>query len=353
MENRDTNAGAMTRRPQGGLARPASRYNPLYEMQEQMRRMDALFNRVFGFEPFPATFRNEFQQLQQLQEAEPDVDIYESNTEYTLHAALPGIDPQDIQLEATEDSIVLSAQRRSPFDQTQGQQTQGRQTQGQGANEPQNITGQSGAQTAGSQSAGMQTSGSQPGQMANQSDAQSGQQGGTNAMGGVGSQEPASGSQQSTQPHTQHRQSRHSAQTRIRLVYTFPTPIESEAVSATFRNGMLELHLPKQRPASARAVPISVQAGGATQTIGGQSNQQIGAAQSTSAGSNEGRPASKMGSNYTPSPGEDHTAQVQSIGARTDHEPGRQESPIAGGQTNPMGTGNAATTGAPADAKRS
>src|SRR5579871_1016796 len=138
MENRDTSSGALSRQGRGGLARPASRYNPLYEMQEQMRRMDALFNRVFGFEPFPPTIRHEFQQFQQIQESEPDVDIYESDTEFTVHAALPGIEPHDIHLEATEDSIVLSAHRHAPFanGHRADQQPANQQTVNQNAAQP-------------------------------------------------------------------------------------------------------------------------------------------------------------------------------------------------------------------------
>jgi HSP20 family molecular chaperone IbpA len=344
MENHDTNAGAMPRRPQGGLTRPASRHNPLYEMQEQMRRMDALFNRVFGFESFPPALRNEFQQMQRLQEAEPDVDIYESDREYILHAALPGIEPQDIQIEATEDSIVFSAQRRSPFD-TVPQGGQGAQ-QGTG----QNTTGQGD---------GTQPHNTQSGQPAQQADVQAGQQpaAGTpsNGTAGTGMQTGAPASQAADTPHTQHRHSRYSGQSRFRLVYTLPAPIDADNVRASFRNGVLELNLPKQRPPASRTVPITIETGEsrvASAALGAQSAQP-GTQSSSTGGTHEGAPSNKMGSSYTPSGGEDHTSQAQSIGARTDHEPGRQDNPLASGQTNPMGTGTTTTQGAPVETGRS
>jgi len=260
--------------------------------------MDALFNRVFGFEPFlqfPQSFREDIGQ------AEPDADIYESDTEYIVHAALPGVEPQDIHLEATEDSIKLSAQRRSPFQSGMPDGPQG------------NMTGQT------------------PASPATAAGAQAGGQTGAAVTEGA-----------TSQPHTQHRQSRYSNQSQFRLFYNLPMPIDPNNVRANLRNGVLELHLPKQQPVAARPITIHVQADGASSGAGAQTGQ------SGSAGvgaPHEGYPASKMGPTYMPSAGEDHTAQAQSIGARAEHEAGRESGAPVGGQATPAGTGSPVSSG--------
>jgi HSP20 family protein len=309
VDNQNQGSGALARSSQGGLSRAGGgvgRYSPIQEMQDQMRRMDALFNRIFGYDPlfqFTPSWRDEMSQ------AEPEADIYESDTEIIVHAALPGVEPQDIHLEATEDSILLTAQRRVPF-QSGGSAA----TQGDANSRP-----------------GMPSDthdGTQP-------SGQTGAQPNSAVAEGAASEKPA------PPPHTQHRQSRYSSRSTYRLVYTLPTPIDPNRVQANLRNGVLELRLPKQQPVSARPIPINVQSDNRPGVSG---SNQTGQNALGGSRSQEGNPAGKMGSTYTPSAGEDHTAQAQSIGARSEHEPGRagaaaasgQNSPVAAGQTNPM-----------------
>jgi HSP20 family molecular chaperone IbpA len=343
MDNRDTNPGALSRQPQRGLSRPIGRYNPLHDMQEQMRRMDALFNRMFGYDPMLSLWRSELQQLPQNQIHEPDVDIFESDTEYIIRAALPGIAPQDIHLEVTEDSVTLSAQRRAPFDNAQQDQANNQNNQMSASGSSGAVHGQQMTQTPGSGQSG----GVAPGQTQAASQHMSGS--------GNGGQANNRANEDANAPHIQHRQSRYSAQTRIRLAYALPGPIDPDSARANFQHGMLELHLPKQRQATARTVPINVDAGATQQSVGAATNFSAGQTSGSGSGdaTQEGRPAHKMGSAYTPSAGEDHAAQAQSIGARTDHEPGRQENPIAAGQTNPLGTGANPNAGTPAETQRS
>src|SRR5438067_2301068 len=65
--------------------------------------------------------------------------------------------------------------------------------------------------------------------------------------------------------YTQHRQSRYSSMSRFQFAYTLPTEIDPNQVRANFRNGRLELHLPKAQPPAKRSVPVSVQAGSGQQ----------------------------------------------------------------------------------------
>ncbi|HZO91211.1 MAG TPA: Hsp20/alpha crystallin family protein [Chthonomonadaceae bacterium] len=275
--------GALSRRPQGALARPRGQgalagFDPWREMEDLRRRMDTLMGAFFGRSlpdlwnwNLPATFAQSG--------IEPDVDIYENDTEYTIQAALPGVDPKDIHVEATDNSILLTAERRSPFEQ--------------GA----------------------------PGQ-------------------------------EGQQPPTQHRQSRSSSYSRYQFAYTLPADIKPDAVRANFRNGMLELHLPKQNPTTHKTVPVSVQteaqpaeiqAGAPSTTTTAPSAGSTSPTHSTVSrpGEHEGNPAYKMGPSYTPSAGEDHTTQAQAAGARTEHTgESRQQatatSSVVGGHTNPM-----------------
>src|SRR5436309_938143 len=119
MTNRDDRGGTLTRRPEGTLSRQeGNRFlfgNPWREMEEMQRRMDAMFSRVFGFGmPDMGLGRRDWDP--ELQSLEPDVDVFENNDAYIIHAALPGMNQEDIQVQATNTSIRVTAQSRSPFD---------------------------------------------------------------------------------------------------------------------------------------------------------------------------------------------------------------------------------------------
>lgn len=307
MQDRERMQGALSRTGQGGMSRPAgyiSRYNPMHEMQEQMRRMDALLNRVFGLSPMFAApsldvWRNE------TAAAEPDVDLSESDAEYVLQAALPGLDPQDIRIEATEDTIVVTAERRSNASHDGGSAQENRSSGADGA-------------TAGTPpGAGSTAQYEQPSAPAN--------------------------SMHANRPHTQHRMSRFNSQLRYRLAYTLPTAIQPDMARAEFRNGVLEIHLPKQQQSAVRTIQIPVAAAAANPQGSGASSMQSGLQTPTGGmvGVREGNPGSKMGANYAPTAGESHAAQTQSTGERTgysEHLSRENETPVSAGQTNPVGS---------------
>ena len=224
MINRD-DPGGMMRRPQGTAIWPYSatgtrRWDPFREMEEMHRRMDDLFSQAFGMSLPNITASGAMNAGSE--DSEPDVDIYENDGEFVIHAFLPGVDQNDIEVRATQNSISLTAEIRSPFDQ------QGEGTQSDG-NTP--GTGQARDQQR---------------EGANQS--------------GVSRTDQAVGDQSNQAPHTQHRQSRFSRYSRFQFSYMLPNEICPDEVRAQFRNGRLELHLPKLRKAQTNGavrIPIN------------------------------------------------------------------------------------------------
>jgi len=214
MYNRDNQGGALSRRPQQGMSRPRGndwlwQRDPWQEMQEMQQQVDHLFSRVFGqdWPAFSAPMGRMMNQMGDMGVAEPDIDFSENETEYTIQAALPGISPNDIDVQATEDTIRLTAQSRSPS-QTQG---------GTDTREAKDASGQAGTQQAQGQT-------------------------------------------------TQHRQGQFSRINRFEFAYSLPEEIKPNEVMANFRHGVLELHLPKARPSAERSKVVTIPIQGAENT---------------------------------------------------------------------------------------
>jgi len=325
MNNRDYQGGGLTRRPQGNLARRQGSgmigFDPWQEMDDMNRRMNMLFNRFFGF-GLPEIAAPRWSVMTGTEE--PDVDIYENDQEYVIHAALPGVDPKDIHLEATEDSITLTAETRSPFE----------------------GEGQEGAQAGQSQSG-----------------ATTGQTGMTGQAGTTGqTQSAGTGGQSQQGNYTQHRQSRYSSMSRFQFSYTLPSEIDPNSVQANFRNGRLELHLPKAQPPAKRSIPVSVQAGGQQnaalsgmgttgQTMNtGTIGQTGGSAGMGTSGlrENEGRPSDRMGTPVTPMPGEapseSRNVPISTAGMTSPDHQSRTETSTPAGQAGASRTGTTSGT---------
>lgn len=82
------------------------------ELDQVRRRVDDLFGRFFGSAAIsPVALVNPRAVVSGAGEIEPDMDVYENDAEFIVHAALPGVDPNDIRVEATEKSIRLTAER--------------------------------------------------------------------------------------------------------------------------------------------------------------------------------------------------------------------------------------------------
>jgi HSP20 family protein len=299
MLRRNNQGGGLMRRPQGGLSRPygsgaMTGWDPWSEMEEMQRRMDDLFGSFFGMPALsmPSSFGMAGF------EAEPDVDIMENDREYTLRAALPGIEPPDIHVEATENSLTLWAESRTPFD---GQNQQGAmQSQGQ-------VDIQGGAPSTTGQSTAGQTGTSQ---LSNQT-------------------QPSNQGQAGQQPHTMHHQGRYSRVSRFQFAYTFPNDIDPNNVQANFKNGMLELHLPKRQPTTNR-VPISIQTGGqqgeqpSIQSQAGSRPQGAGAPSAYS--SNESSPGEAWAANPQHQP-RTETSNTAATTPATENQPASSSKP--------------------------
>jgi HSP20 family protein len=284
MYNRDDQGGTLSRRPQGTLTRPQGyrslgMFDPWREMEDMRRRMDNLFGRFFGF-GMPDLWGG-WNQGQEGATAEPDVDVYENDNEFIVQAALPGIDPQDIHVQATGNTIMINAESRSQF-------------------------------------------------------------GGQGQQGASAQQGEQSTAQQQQQPHTQHRQSRYSSQRRFQFAYTLPDEVKPNEIRANFRNGMLEVHLPKAQVTQSRPVTIPIE--GASSS-----------AQPASSISGQGSASGQLGSTATTTP---LGQQAPSVGAGTqEHQARMSESSTQFGQTQPASqtqptsssssTGSSSPTGQP------
>jgi len=176
--------GSLARFSGGGMTRTDPfrslyAWDPWADLQQMRQRMDEFFARfVPGGLPSPWSAPSDV--------IEPDVDVYETDQEYTVHAMLPGVSPEDIQVEATEDSIAIRCQceRREVVEAPEGREAR-----------------------------------------------------------------PL-------------RQSRYASSSRFEFAYTFPEQIERERITADYRNGRLELRIPKVQQADEsrrpRRIPVTV-----------------------------------------------------------------------------------------------
>jgi HSP20 family protein len=160
-------------------------------MAEMRRRMDSLFSQVFGTTAMPTAFGGfpDWYPSRIDEGMEPDVDVYDNENEYIVHAALPGCRPEDINLQATGSSVMLSCEYRSPFREDQ-----------------------EGAQT------------------------------------GDQKKEP-----------TPLRQSRYSSAGRYEFSYQLPDEVDPNRISAEFKNGRLEIRVPKiEQPGYGKPIHVPI-----------------------------------------------------------------------------------------------
>ncbi|MCS7192592.1 MAG: Hsp20/alpha crystallin family protein [Armatimonadetes bacterium] len=76
------------------------RWSPFAELESFRREVDRLFREFFG-EERPSTTRGWL----------PAVDIYETPTEVVVHAELPGVRREDIQIELTDERLTLKGKK--------------------------------------------------------------------------------------------------------------------------------------------------------------------------------------------------------------------------------------------------
>jgi len=100
-EQKTANGATLARSNEGTLAR----WNPWPEMTDLRQRMDDLFGRAFGYTPLSNLIPTEWQA------AEPDIDIHETAEQFQVLASLPGYTPNQVQIEATDNSIMIQGER--------------------------------------------------------------------------------------------------------------------------------------------------------------------------------------------------------------------------------------------------
>jgi len=99
--NRPTHGTILVRRPAGSL----NRWNDVEQMQ---RQIDDVVSGLFGYSPAaPAKSGVGFAP-----------DLYETEEALVLVAPLPGIDPENLQIEATEDTLKVKGEQK-PFYQNE------------------------------------------------------------------------------------------------------------------------------------------------------------------------------------------------------------------------------------------
>jgi HSP20 family protein len=83
------------------------RWEPLGELEQMRRQMDRMFGSVFGrgLPGLPG--------LERATTFMPNVEVYETDQDVVVNAELPGMDPKDVSVEITEDSIRLTGELSS------------------------------------------------------------------------------------------------------------------------------------------------------------------------------------------------------------------------------------------------
>jgi HSP20 family protein len=84
-----------------------------------MRRMSEEMDRVFGEFGFGRTSRDT-DTSGETNMWSPAMDVSERDGQYVIHADLPGLKPEDIKVEATNDALIIEGERKSENDETKG-----------------------------------------------------------------------------------------------------------------------------------------------------------------------------------------------------------------------------------------
>jgi len=106
-EQKTAGGTTLAKRNEGSL----TYWTPLTEFNEMRQRMDDLFARMFGYTPLTNLIPAEWQ------ENEPKVDIHETAELFQVLASLPGYTPDQIHVEATDNSITIRGERPALVDQ--------------------------------------------------------------------------------------------------------------------------------------------------------------------------------------------------------------------------------------------
>ena len=111
---------------------------------QMMRRMQEDMDRIFG--PwFGSNFAKAPSFVEGMQRFQPSVDVSEDDKEYSIEVDLPGVKPEDVDVQVRDNHLIL----RSTMRQESGEwpQTADQQTTSQQAQQSQPSAGASGQQT--------------------------------------------------------------------------------------------------------------------------------------------------------------------------------------------------------------
>jgi HSP20 family protein len=101
-EQRDR--GLPARRGEYGMTRPGFEESWFGSPFSMLRRMQEDIDRIFGgFGGFGSGFTQQWA---------PNIDVYETENEVVVKADAPGVEPEDLEVYATEDSLVLRGEMR-------------------------------------------------------------------------------------------------------------------------------------------------------------------------------------------------------------------------------------------------
>lgn len=92
-----------------------TRWDPTAEVATMRGLMDRLFDQSFG--RFPA-FRNGGEELGS---ATLGLDVYETNNDYVVRAAVPGVSPSDVDISVEDDVLQIRGEFRQDNEVSEGQ----------------------------------------------------------------------------------------------------------------------------------------------------------------------------------------------------------------------------------------
>lgn len=182
------------------------RFDPWSEMRDLRRTMDNLFGQFGGIAPSrffetPSPTWGGW---------EPNVELYETQDELVFTADLPGFNQEDVDLQLTADSLQLVANHR---DQSNPQ------PEGETKSEPNSSETKENGESNGSETMAVQSA--QP--------------------------------QYPRNYHIQGQQRRS-----FSVTYSLPIEINPDKAEATFKNGVLELHMPKSERNRPKQVKVQL-----------------------------------------------------------------------------------------------
>ncbi|HEY4386493.1 MAG TPA: Hsp20/alpha crystallin family protein [Ktedonobacteraceae bacterium] len=224
-----------------------TRYDPFREAMSLRRAMDQLFEQSIVN---PAGLLAGAVGAVGAQTAQ--MDICETSTGYEIDVALPGVEPNDIELTVDQNTLTLRGRyshQNEHYEQSQGQ-VRGQQSQQFQGQQPQQAQGQQPQQFQGQQP--QQSQGQQPqqsqGQQAQQAQMQQAQQ---------------AQMQQRQQSQKHHHQNGHNWILRelpsgtFERTITLPKPIDPNGIQTSFENGILTVQVPVSEASRPRRINIT------------------------------------------------------------------------------------------------